>query len=418
MKNIRIKVIAALITTSILFGVSIPVMATPVTSDVQQEMLQQQAEYKEVEEKINMLHMEIDEILDGITDIMVRIEETNDKINKVENDKKTTMDKIVVTEAELTIKIAEYGERLRAMYKQGNAGILSAILGSESIADLISRTEAIIKIAKIDKDLLDEIEEIKKELEVERNELQKDIDVLEKLNEVNAADMVKAEEKKAESDVKLLELKEEEKKIAGSLTTTELSLLSTSKSIVDNTSSTDDQLNAAITELRRIRENIITDSADNEAVELIEKAKATLKERKLARERTQQAGSSGYTGSASVSSSAIVNKAYQYLGVPYVWGGSTPSGFDCSGFVQYVYKSQGINLPRVSRAQAASGSYVSIANAQPGDILYFGQSSVTHVGIYIGNNKMIHASRPGKPIQIVDIGWHVRNYKIKGARRI
>jgi len=171
MKNIRIKVIAALITTSTLFGVSTPVMATPVTSDVQQEILQQQAEYKEVEEKITMLHMEIDEILDGITDIMVRIEETNDKINTVEKDKKATMDKIVVTEAELTIKIEEYGERLRAMYKQGNAGMLSAILGSESIADLISRTEAIIKIAKIDKNLLDEIENIKKELEDERNEV-------------------------------------------------------------------------------------------------------------------------------------------------------------------------------------------------------------------------------------------------------
>lgn len=418
MKNIRIKVIAALITTSTLFGVSTPVMATPVTSDVQQEILQQQTEYKEVEEKITMIHMEISVILDGITDIMVRIEETNDKINTVEKDKKATMDKIVVTEAELTIKIEEYGERLRAMYKQGNAGMLSAILGSESIADLISRTEAIIKIAKIDKNLLDEIENIKKELEDERNELQKDIDVLEELNAVNTADMEKAEEKKAESEVKLLELQEEEKKIAGSLTTTELSLLSTSKSIVDNTSSSDDQLNAAITEMRRIRETIITESADNEAVELIEKAKATLKERQLARERTQQASSSGYTGSASVSSSAIVNKAYQYLGVPYVWGGSTPSGFDCSGFIQYVYKSQGINLPRVSRAQAAAGSYVSIANAQPGDILYFGQSSVTHVGIYIGNNKMIHASRPGVPIKIVDIGWHVRNYRIKGARRI
>ncbi len=418
MKNIRIKVIAALITTSTLFGVSTPVMATPVSSDVQQEMIQQQTEYKDVEEKINLLHMEIGEILDGITDIMVRIEETNDKIATVENDKKATMDKIIVTEAELKIKIAEYGERLRAMYKQGNAGILSAILGSESIADLISRTEAIVKIAKIDKDLLDEIENIKKELEDERNELQKDIDVLEELNAANAADMEIAEIKKVESDVKLLELEEEEKKIAGNLTTTELSLLSISKSIVDNTSSTDDQLNAAITEMRSIREKVITDSAETEAVELIEKAKAILKERKLARDREQQASSSGYTGSASVSSSAIVNKAYQYLGVPYVWGGSTPSGFDCSGFVQYVYKSQGINLPRVSRGQAASGSNVSIANAQPGDILYFGQSSVTHVGIYIGNNKMIHASRPGKPIQIVDIGWHVRNYKIKGARRI
>lgn len=418
MKNIRMKVIAALITTSTLFGVATPVMASPVSEEIQQEMLQQQAEYKEVEEKINMLHMEIDEILDGITDIMVRIEETNEKIAVVEEEKTATMDKIRVTEAELKIKIEEYGERLRAMYKQGNTGILSAILGSESIADLISRTEAVIKIAKIDKQLLDEIEEIKNQLEEEKNNLQKDIDELEELNAVNAEDMKKAEEKKAEADVKLLEMEEEEKKIAGSLSTTELSLLAASKSIVNDSSSSDAKLNAAITEMRRIRESIITETADNEAVELIEKAKSILKERRLARERAQQAGSSSNAGAASVSSSAIVNKAYQYLGVPYVWGGTSPSGFDCSGFIQYVYRSQGISLPRVSRAQAAVGSYVSISNAQPGDILYFGQSSVTHVGIYIGNNKMIHAPRPGKTVEIIDISWHVRNYRIKGARRI
>lgn len=418
MKNIRMKVIAALITTSTIFGVATPVMASPVSAETQQEMLQQQAEYKEVEEKINMLHMEIGEILDGITDIMVRIEETNEKIAVVEEEKKATMENIAATEAQLKIKIEEYGERLRAMYKQGNAGILSAILGSESIADLISRSEAVIKIAKIDKQLLDEIEEIKRHLEEEKNTLQKDIDALEELNAINAEDMKNAEEKKEEADVKLLELEEEEKKIAGNLTTTELSLLSVSKDIVNNSSSSDDQLNAAITEMRRIRESIITEAADSEAVDLIEKAKSILKERKLARERAQQSTSGSFAGAASVSSNAIVNKAYQYLGVPYVWGGTSPSGFDCSGFIQYVYKTQGVSLPRVSRGQAASGSYVSISNAQPGDILYFGQSSVTHVGIYIGNNKMIHAPRPGKRVEIVDIGWHVRNYRIKGARRI
>lgn len=417
MKNIKLKVIAALITGSALFGVATPVLAAPVSEELQQEMLVQQAEYKEIEEKINILHMEIDVILDGITDIMVKIEENNVKIAEVEAQKQITLDNIYKTEAELKVKIEEYGERLRAMYKQGNAGMLSAILGSESIADLVSRTEAIIKIAKIDKQLLDEIEQIKAELEDEKNNLQKDIDALEVLNAENAEDMAAAEVKKTEADAKLAEMEEEERKIAGNLAVTETSLISASKSIVNDSSSTDDQLNAAITELRSVRTRIITEAADQEAVTLIEKAKAVLKERKLARERAQS-GSSGYTGSASVSSNAIVNKAYQYLGVPYVWGGTTPSGFDCSGFIQYVYRSQGVNLPRVSRGQASSGSYVSISNAQPGDILYFGQSSVTHVGIYIGNNKMIHAPSPGKSVMITDISWHVRNYRIKGARRI
>lgn len=417
MKNIKLKVIAALITGSALFGVATPVSAAPVSEELQQEMLEQQAEYKEIEEKINILHMEIDVILDGITDIMVKIDENNVKIAEVEAQKELTLNSINQTEAELKIKIEEYGERLRAMYKQGNAGMISAILGSESIADLVSRTEAIIKIAKIDKQLLEEIEQIKAELEDEKNNLQKDIDALEALNAENAKDMAAAEVKKNEADVKLAEMQAEESKIEGNLAVTETSLISASKSIVNDSSSTDDQLNAAITELRNVRTKIITEVADQEAVTLIEKAKSVLKERKLARERAQSS-SSGYTGSASVSSNAIVNKAYQYLGVPYVWGGTSPSGFDCSGFIQYVFRSQGVSLPRVSRGQASSGAYVSISNAQPGDILYFGQSSVTHVGIYIGNNKMIHAPSPGKSVMISDISWHVRNYRIKGARRI
>ena len=418
MKNIKLKVIAAVIASSTIFGVTIPVNATPVSNDLEQNVQIQQEEYKEIENKINTLHMEISVILDEITDIMVKIEDNDAKITEVEAKKAETEARIRETESDLHVKIEEYGERLRAMYKQGNSGMISAILGAESLADFIARAEAIIQFAKIDRQLLDEIEEMKAALENEKSALQKNIDDLQVLKAANEKDMAEAEVKKSEADEKLALLEEEERKIAGDLSNLETMLISTSKSIIDDSASSDDQLNAAITELRNIRTRIITDKADEEVVRYIEKAKAILKERKLARERAQASSNAGYTGSASVSSSAIVNKAYQYLGVRYVWGGTTPSGFDCSGFIQYVYRSQGISLPRTSRAQAASGKYVSIANAQPGDILYFGQSSVTHVGIYIGNGRMIHSPRPGKSVEIISISWHVNNYRIKGARRI
>ena len=90
---------------------------------------------------------------------------------------------------------------------------------------------------------------------------------------------------------------------------------------------------------------------------------------------------------ASASGSSIVSIAMQYVGTPYVYGGSSPSGFDCSGFVQYVYAQAGISLPRTSGAQAAAGPAVSMSEAQPGDIVYYGY----HVGIYAGNGMMIDA---------------------------
>jgi peptidoglycan DL-endopeptidase CwlO len=98
---------------------------------------------------------------------------------------------------------------------------------------------------------------------------------------------------------------------------------------------------------------------------------------------------------------AVVAEARKYLGVPYVWGGTDPSrGLDCSGLVQLVYKKFGVELPRVSYQQARAGTAVDgLANARPGDILAFG-SPVHHVAIYIGDNKMIEAPRPGKDVRI------------------
>lgn len=421
MKKIRIKVIAALIAGSTIFSMSTPVMANPTSEELETSVATQQEEYREIEEKINSLHFEIDEILDEITTIMVRIEETDEKILEVETKKAETQNTIYDTQVELDQKTEEYGQRLRAMYKQGNSGMISAIIGSESIADFIARAEAIIKFAKIDRQLLDEIETIRTRLEEEKNVLEADILQLETLNAENAVDMAAAEVKKEEADEKLMALEEEERKIIGDLGALETMMISVGKAIINDSSSSDDQINAAITELRNVRSKIITDTADAEVVKYIEKGKSILNERRIARELAAQTPSYNRPGSSaapSVSSSAVVNKAYQYLGIRYVWGGSTPNGFDCSGLTQYVYRSQGVNIPRVASAQANVGSYVSIANAQAGDLLYFGNSSITHVGIYIGNNKMIHAPRPGKNVEIVDISWHVRNYRIVGARRI
>jgi len=95
-----------------------------------------------------------------------------------------------------------------------------------------------------------------------------------------------------------------------------------------------------------------------------------------------------------VSSSAIVNYARQFLGTPYVWGGTTPAGFDCSGFTQYVFRNFGIELPRTSSAQASFGIRVSAADARPGDLVAW----PGHVGIYTGNGNNVAARQPGTPL--------------------
>ena len=100
----------------------------------------------------------------------------------------------------------------------------------------------------------------------------------------------------------------------------------------------------------------------------------------------------------------VLKIAYNYLGVPYVWGGTTPRVFDCSGFVQYVYAQRGIYLPRTTYEQVNVGRRVSRSQLQPGDLCHF----PGHVGIYIGDGMMIHAPKPGDVVSIASID--VRNF--------
>lgn len=96
----------------------------------------------------------------------------------------------------------------------------------------------------------------------------------------------------------------------------------------------------------------------------------------------------------------IVRTARQYLGVPYVHGGADPSGFDCSGYVMYVYRENGISLPRSTTAQYGGGRSISLDDAGPGDLLFFRTSGfhVSHVAIHTGGGRFIHAPSAGKSI--------------------
>ena len=110
-----------------------------------------------------------------------------------------------------------------------------------------------------------------------------------------------------------------------------------------------------------------------------------------------------------------VHTAEQYLGVPYVWGGEGPSGFDCSGLVQYVYGKLGVHLPRTSYAQYNAGRHVSRGDLRPGDVVFF--DALGHVGIYIGGGRFIHAPHTGTRVQIGALaGWYDAHWA--GATRV
>lgn len=104
---------------------------------------------------------------------------------------------------------------------------------------------------------------------------------------------------------------------------------------------------------------------------------------------------------------AVLNLAKKYIGTPYVWGGTSPGGFDCSGFTQYALKQMGISVPRLAYQQANYGTQTSIRNIRPGDLVFWGNSHNSqgnHIAFYLGNGQILEAPRPGLSVRVRKLG--------------
>lgn len=122
----------------------------------------------------------------------------------------------------------------------------------------------------------------------------------------------------------------------------------------------------------------------------------------------------GSTSTASASASAITSYALNFLGVPYVWGGTTPSGFDCSGFVQYVYSHFGINPGRTTYTQQYAGTKISVASAQAGDLYFWGSyGSAYHVAIALGGGQYVMAPAPGQNVMTGSVSSYTPSFAVR-----
>ena len=306
----------------------------------------------------------------------------NVRLDQIKHDLEVNQARLVTAKKNLAKARAQASARVVALYTSNEPDTLSVIFGAESLNDLIERIDSANRIADEDARIAAEVTQYRNEVQKRQQALVQAQADQEKVVAERAAHRASIQSQLAERQALYSSIKDQ---IA--------------------------QLEAAERE-RQARLAAQAKAAANKHHSAPAPAPAP----------APSSGSSGSSGGSSGSSapppathSSVVSIALQYLGVPYVWGGASPSGFDCSGLTMYAYAKVGVYLPHNAAMQYGMGTPVSRSQLAPGDLVFF--NGLSHVGMYIGGGRFVHAPHTGDVVKISSLSeyWYSATYV--GARR-
>jgi cell wall-associated NlpC family hydrolase len=304
----------------------------------------------------------------------------NIELNRIDADLASNTRHLDAARKSLVVAQKRIEQRLRDLYVNGAGdSALEVLLGARSLDDIIARLDAIERVSSQDARVLNAVKKFKREVETRRANLQR-----------ARADQARIVSERAAQ-----------------------------KSSIESRLVEREQM------LASVRDEIVQLQAEERARQalLAAEARARARAQEIALQQatyasTESIDAGTYTVDVPAARySQVVSIALQYLGIPYVWGGASPStGFDCSGLIQYVYAQVGVSLPHHAASQFAYGTPVSREQLEPGDLVFF--NGLGHAGIYIGGGQFVHAPHTGDVVKISSLydSWY--NATWVGGRRL
>ena len=370
---------------------------TPVFATPNEEVIENQQKYEELNRKIDDIQGKIYNLNEQIAPLAEKVDNNKKQIDAIEEEINNTNKEIEASKTEIEEKEEVLGKRLRELYKSGGQGsYLTLLFSAESFSDLITKIDSASRLVNIDKKIVKDLLEKKEKLDEKVASLEEKSNEIAKINEETNKVLSEFEGKKKEQEVLIAAAQAEQEKFdAEYLSVAERSLVQYQIGVLESANDIAD-LQSAIGQLRNLRdEQLKSPTVIEEVNNSIEAAKIKVADLQA----QQEAANRPNRGQSSATGNAIVDYAYGFIGTPYVYGATGPNAFDCSGFTSYVFRNAaGIEISRTTYSQINVGTPVSYGELQPGDLVF--TYGLDHVGIYVGGGQYIHAPQPGQSVKV------------------